>query len=277
MTDMMMDAMTQDMIDEMQRTGRDVILKAGGVIRRSFGDASSFAVRCKNPSDFVTSVDLECEAMISGEIARRFPGHHIMAEESAQGGFKPGVTWIIDPLDGTTNFIHGFPFVAISIGVYVDGRIMLGFVYDPIRRELFSAVRGNGAFLNGKPIRVRNGLPLRESLVATGFPFRAKSVIAPYLKSFEQVFQQVSGIRRAGAAALDLAYIAAGRVEGFWEVELKAWDVAAGALLVEEAGGIVSEFHKDGDYLISGNIVAGTDVVYPCLMDAVGAHLSPIM
>jgi myo-inositol-1(or 4)-monophosphatase len=265
------------MTKEIEKVGREIVLKAGEVIRRFFGNGSSFDVRDKNISDYVTSVDLESEALIIREIKRHFPDHHIMAEESAHGKLQSGITWIIDPLDGTTNFIHGFPFVCVSIAVYMENRTILGFIYDPVRQELFTASRGEGAYCNGERISVRNGLPVAKALIATGFPFRSRAVLDPYLDSFRQVFIQVSGIRRAGSAALDLAYLAAGRVDGFWEVGLKAWDVAAGALMVEEAGGKVSDFWEKGDFLNNGHIVAGADLVYPCLMEAVRTHLSPVL
>jgi myo-inositol-1(or 4)-monophosphatase len=263
--------------DEIEKFGEEITLRAGKIIRERFGDPSSLDIRNKRPADYVTDVDLASEALIVGEIGKRFPAHHVMAEESSRGGLGEGITWVVDPLDGTTNFIHGFPFVAVSIGVCVAGRVECGFVYDPLRDELFKAVRGKGAHLNGKRFQIRKGAPLGEALVATGFPYHIRWAVGPYLETFGEVLVQVSGLRRAGSAALDLAYTAFGRVDGFWELGLKAWDVAAGSLLVEEAGGTVSDFWGRANFLGNGHIVAGSDAVYPCLMSAVGKHLAPVL
>lgn len=264
-------------VKEMERVGRSAILKAGEVIREHIGKRASFSVMQKGPSDFVTQVDRACEALIIEAIRSRFPDHHILAEESANDGFRDGVTWVIDPLDGTTNFIHGFPFVAVSIAACQNGDPLVGLVLDPVREELFSAVKGSGAYLNDEPIRVRESATLEDSLIATGFPFRTRPIIEPYLKSLRHIFESVSGIRRAGAAALDLAYVAAGRVDGFWEPGLSPWDVAAGVLLVEEAGGIVSDFWGERSHIRNGHIVAGTRVVQPFLLEQVRAHLAPVI
>jgi myo-inositol-1(or 4)-monophosphatase len=259
----------------MEQVAQSAILKAGELIRERIGRIAHSSIFSKGPSDFVTEVDRASEALIIEAIQSRFPDHHIMAEESAHGALGDGITWIIDPLDGTTNFIHGFPFVAVSIGVWQDGEPLLGLVLDPVRGELFSARRGNGATLNGQPIRARNEIPLHEALVATGFPFRSKELIDPYLASFKGIFQKVSGLRRAGAAALDLAYVAAGRVDGFWEPGLAPWDVAAGSVLVLEAGGQVCDFWGKPDYLTNGHVIAGGPSVLPFLVEQVQTHLAP--
>lgn len=263
------------MIREMERVARAAALEAGAVIRRHAGNRESISVSLKGPSDFVTQVDRACEDLIVGAIRDRFPDHRIMAEESTNDGFGDGITWIIDPLDGTTNFIHGFPFVAVSVAVCDQGVPLVGVVLDPLREELFSAVRGSGAGLNGQPIRVRESATVGDALIATGFPFRTRKIIDPYLASLRHIFEKVSGIRRAGAAALDLAYVAAGRVDGFWEPGLAPWDVAAGALLVQEAGGIVSDFWGEANHVSNGHIVAGVRAVHPFLLEQVRLHLTP--
>jgi myo-inositol-1(or 4)-monophosphatase len=262
-------------LNEMEQVGRSAILKAGELIREYTAKRSSISVTLKGPSDFVTQVDRACEELIIEAIRSRFPDHHIMAEETTNDGFQDGITWVIDPLDGTTNFIHGFPFVAVSIAACRSGSPLVGLVLDPVREELFSAVKGEGAYLNDEPIHVRESATLEDSLIATGFPYRTRPIIESYLKSLRHIFEAVSGIRRAGAAALDLAYVAAGRVDGFWEPGLAPWDVAAGALLVQEAGGIVSDFWGEANHIQNGHIVAGTPVVQPFLLEQVQAHLSP--
>lgn len=263
------------MIHDMERVAREAILKAGELIRSHIGTVSPALIEAKGPADYVTEIDKRSEELIMGMIRKHFPEHHIISEETSKGELRSGYTWIIDPLDGTTNFIHGFPFVAVSIGVCFEGKQVLGLVLDPIRRELFTALRGEGAYLNGERIRVRDSARLENALIATGFPFRAKHLLEPYLEVFRNVFQKVSGIRRAGAAALDLAYVASGRVDGFWEPGLAPWDVAAGSLLILEAGGVVDDFWGAGNYLANGHIVAGTASVCPFLLEQVQAFLTP--
>lgn len=263
------------MIFEMEQVAHDAILRAGDLVRERIGRLHASAIHSKGPSDFVTEVDRACEALIVEAIRQRFPDHRIMAEESVNSGMGDGITWVIDPLDGTTNFIHGFPFVAVSIGACLAGKPILGLVLDPLRRELFTARQGEGACLNGKPIHARNGIALNEALVATGFPFRAKGIIDPYLASFRAIFEKISGIRRAGAAALDLAYVAAGRIDGFWEPGLAPWDVAAGSMLVMEAGGRICDFWGGQDFLLNGHVIAGGSTVLPFLLEKVQAHLAP--
>ena len=265
------------MIDRLEEVARSAIMEAGALIRDRIGNVSSSVIQNKGPSDYVTEVDMRSEALIIEAVAGHFPDHHIMAEESPKGEPQPGYTWIIDPLDGTTNFIHGFPFVAVSIGVFRDGEPLLGLVLDPVREELFTARRGGGAYLNGRRIQVSEKQPLEDALIATGFPVRYKHLLDPYLTTFKNIFRSVSGIRRAGAAALDLAYLAAGRVDGFWEAGLAPWDVAAGSLLVTEAGGIVSDFHGGGNHVWAGQIVSGNASVYPFLLEQVRTHLLPAL
>lgn len=265
------------MMERMEAVARGAILKAGELISQRIGGLGSSEVHTKGLSDYVTDIDRRCEDLIVGAIGREFPDHGVVTEETAGGVMGDGFTWVIDPLDGTTNFIHGFPFVAVSVAVCLERRPVLGFVLDPVRSEFFTARKGGGAFLNGEPIGIRTGRKVSEALVATGFPFRSRGVLEAYLEVFRGIFHNVSGIRRAGAAALDLAYLASGRVDGFWEVGLKSWDIAAGSLLVTEAGGRVSDFWGAENYLENGHIVGGTPDVYPFLLEQVESHLAPIL
>jgi myo-inositol-1(or 4)-monophosphatase len=264
-------------LDAMEKVARAAIFEAGDLIRQKIGSISFSHVHTKAPFDYVTSVDKEAETMIIESVLKHFPDHSIMSEETPNEGLQDGIAWVIDPLDGTANFIHGFPFVAVSIAVCEDKRPILGFVLDPVRRELFSARRGSGAYLNGERILTSRPPALKDALIATGFPHRTRDLLDPYLKTFRGIFERVSGIRRAGAAALDLAYLAAGRVDGFWEAGLKAWDIAAGSLLVTEAGGTVSDFWGTDDYLHNGHIVGGTALVYPFLLEQVQTFLAPAL
>lgn len=223
-------------------------------------------------SDVVTQVDLLAEEEIINHIKKAYPDHSILAEES---GLQEGneYCWVIDPLDGSNNYIHGFPHFAISIAVKKGKSIEAGIVYDPIRQELFSAVRGQGAYVDQRRMRVSEIKKLESALIGTGFPFRKKQHIKPYLTTFESIFSEVSGIRRAGSAALDLSYVAAGRIDGFWEASLSEWDMAAGVLLVQEAGGIVTDFNGDENYLFAGNIIAGNPKIQRSLQEIVSDSL----
>ncbi len=267
----------EQMLDKIEEVAREAIVEAGKIIREHIGRISTSAIHLKGPSDYVTEIDKRCEAVILGAVCKNFPDHHIMAEETENEGLQPGYTWVIDPVDGTTNFIHGFPFVAVSIAVCNEKTPVLGFVLDPLRNELFSAKKDGGAWLNGTRIQVRKNAGMKEALIATGFPFRTKDYMDDYLKVFKSIFLQVSGIRRAGAAALDLAYLAAGRVDGFWEIGLKAWDIAAGALLISEAGGLISDFWGEDRHLYNGHVVGGTPSVYPLILQEVQKWLVPVL
>jgi myo-inositol-1(or 4)-monophosphatase len=265
------------MIDKIGSVIEKVIFEAGDLIRSHIGQVPGSMVSTKGPLDYVTEIDKRCENLITDAIRKNFPDHHIMAEETANEGLQSGYTWVIDPLDGTTNFIHGFPFVAVSIALCLDKKPVVGYVLDPVRKELFSAQKGRGAWLNGARIAPRPRVELDRALVATGFPFRVKEHMDPYLASFKSIALRVSGVRRAGAAALDLACLAAGRVDGFWEIGLKAWDIAAGALLVTEAGGSISDFNGEDNYLFNGNVTAGFEPVYGLLLEEVKARLAPAL
>jgi len=242
---------------------------AGGVILRSLGNLSKDDIDIKQASDFVTRVDKDSEEVIIKTIKERFPHHLFLAEESIKESAGEEYRWIIDPLDGTTNYIHGYPMFAVSIALEYKGEIILGVVFDPLRDELFTAERGKGAFLNGHPIKVSPVCELKNSLITTGFPFRKKEFIDIYLRLFKNLFHKVSDLRRTGSAALDLAHLASGRCDGFFEIGLSAWDIAAGSLLIKEAGGIVTDFGGGTDYLSTGNIIAASPAIHKGILKEV--------
>jgi len=232
--------------------------RAGEVIIRSLNRLESLTVASKGRNDFVTEVDHAAEHEIISTIRRHYPQHAFLAEESGASG-ESDTVWIIDPLDGTTNFMHGFPVFAVSIACQIKGRLEHAVVYDPMRGELFTASRGAGAHLDNHRMRVSKARGLEGALIATGFPYRANiSFLDAYLDMLKAVTQQAAGIRRPGAAALDLAYVAAGRVDAFWEIGLSPWDTAAGVLLIEEAGGTVSDF-AGKPYQLGGPVVLATN------------------
>ncbi|MBO2675778.1 inositol-1-monophosphatase [Shewanella algae] len=231
---------------------------AGQTIMRAYTELDRIEVDAKGVNDFVTSVDKEAEAAIIYQIRKSYPDHSIVGEENGENrGTNQDYLWIVDPLDGTNNFVNGVPHFAVSIAMQYKGKTEVAVVYDPVRDELFSAVRGKGAKLNDFRIRVNNVSDLSGSLVATGFPFKARQHTETYMKLFGETFSLCADLRRAGSAALDLAYVAAGRVDAFFELGLKPWDIAAGDLIVREAGGTVTDFSGGHNYLLSGNIVAG--------------------
>lgn len=234
---------------------------AGDVIMRHYDRLDTVQVESKRRNDFVSEVDHEAEGRIIATLQRSYPEHGILAEESGERR-GDGHVWIIDPLDGTTNFLHGFPQFAVSIALEYAGRIELGVVYDPVRQELFTASRGNGAELNNRRLRVSGRRGLEGALLGTGFPYRDDQSDEAYLTMLRQFMRRSAGIRRPGAAALDLAYLAAGRLDGFWELGLNKWDIAAGALLIREAGGIIADLHGERDYLATGNVLAATPKVF---------------
>lgn len=236
--------------------------EAGDILLKNLGQVRPDEIDSKRLFDFVTHVDLESEEAIIRHINTAYPSHAIWAEETGQKNKASDYLWIIDPLDGTTNYIHGFPCFSISIALKYKNKLILGVIFDPIRNELFYAQKDEGAFLNDKRIQVSDIEDLSKALVATGFPFREKDQLDVYLKSFFSIFKQCSGVRRAGSAALDLAYIGCGRVDGFWEIGLSSWDIAAGVLIVEEAGGVITDFKGRNEYYVTGNIVAGNPHIH---------------
>lgn len=241
---------------EFIKTAIDAARLAGGIIKNSLGSLKRRDIKEKSASDFVTRIDRESEVVITDLIKSRFPDHSIAAEESNEGKGNGRYRWIIDPLDGTTNFIHGYPVFSVSIGLEHDGAMIAGVVFDPMRDEMFHAVKGGGAYLNGNAIKVSSCADTGGCLIATGFPFRRREMLDVYLKAFKGILLKVSDLRRAGSAAIDLAYVAAGRCDGFFELGLSPWDVAAGSIIIEEAGGIVTDFGGGRDYIKTGNIVA---------------------
>jgi myo-inositol-1(or 4)-monophosphatase len=246
---------------------------AGRIILRSMDRIERLHIEQKGHNDFVSEVDRKAEAAILDILQQAYPDHAILAEETGAQDGRDGYRWIIDPLDGTTNYLHGFPAFSVSIALEYRGRLEQAVVYDPLREELFTASRGSGAFLDNRRIRVSRQPNLEGALLATGFPYRNDQQLKVDLAMLERLIPQVSGIRRAGSAALDLAWTAAGRVDGFWELNLNAWDLAAGALLVEEAGGMVTDAQGGDDYLESGNIVAGGLDLQPHLQRLLKARL----
>jgi len=246
--------------------------RAGEVIIRSLNRLESLTVTSKGRNDFVTEVDQAAEQEIIATIRRHYPQHAFLAEESGQSGNNDTV-WIIDPLDGTTNFLHGFPVFSVSIACQVKGRLEHAVVYDPMRGEIFSASRGAGAHLENRRIRVSKAKTLDGALVATGFPYRANiRYLDAYLAMLRAVTEQAAGVRRPGSAALDLAYVAAGRVDAFWEIGLAPWDTAAGTLLIQEAGGHTGTL-TGGEYRQGGHIVAGNPKVYAALLELIAPHV----
>ena len=246
--------------------------RAGGIINRASRDVEQIKVSAKRDKDFVTEVDKAAEEAIIGVLHAAYPDHAILAEESGSQG-ESDYLWIIDPLDGTTNFIHGFPQYAVSIAQAHKGVLQHAVVYDPNRNELFTASKGAGAFLNERRIRVSKRVKLNEVLVGTGFPFRYFEHADAYLAMFRDMMHKTAGVRRPGAAALDLAWVAAGRIDGFWELGLSPWDMAAGALLITEAGGLIGDLAGEQNYLATGNIVGGNPKVFVQLLQIIAPHL----
>jgi myo-inositol-1(or 4)-monophosphatase len=247
---------------------------AGAIINRAALDVEAVRISAKQTNDFVTEVDHNAETAIIETLLQAYPGHGILAEESGSehGAQHSDYQWIIDPLDGTTNFIHGFPVYCVSIALAVKGRVEQAVVYDPTRNDLFCATRGRGAFLNDRRIRVSKRTRLQECLISTGFPYRPGDKLRAYLSMLGEVMSQCAGVRRPGAAALDLAYVAAGYSDGFFETGLKAWDVAAGSLLVTEAGGLVGNYTGDADFMHQSECVAGNPRIYAQLVNVLAKY-----
>jgi myo-inositol-1(or 4)-monophosphatase len=261
--------------------------RAGSIINRASLDLERVKVSRKQHNDFVTEVDQAAEKAIIDVLLTAYPDHRVLAEESGLSDAKSSIEtadtasasasnaeadnlWIIDPLDGTTNFIHGFPQYCVSIALSQKGVITQGVIYDPNRNDLFVATKGRGAFLNDRRLRVSKRHRMNEALLGTGFPFKNLETLDRYLAMFRLMTGQSAGIRRPGAAALDLAYVAAGRLDGFFEIGLKPWDLAAGTLMVTEAGGLVGDFQADPDYLYVGDVLAGTPKIFGQLVAMLG-------
>jgi myo-inositol-1(or 4)-monophosphatase len=242
--------------------------RAGSIINRASLEGGALEVRSKRANDFVTQIDQAAEQAIIDIVRKAYPDHGFLCEESGESAANAETVWIIDPLDGTTNFIHGFPQYCVSIAVRSNGALAHAVVYDPIRNELFTASKGRGAYLNDRRIRVSKVTRLSDALAGTGFPFKELTRLELYTRQLQTMMKTCAGVRRAGAAALDLAYVACGRLDAFWELGLSPWDMAAGALLIAEAGGLVGDLKGEQTYLDSGDISAATPKIYPALLDA---------
>ena len=247
---------------------------AGAVINRAALDLEVIKVGSKGPNDFVSEVDRKAEEVIIQILLDAYPGHGILAEESGRehGARDSEYVWIIDPLDGTTNFLHGFPVYAVSIALAHRGVVQQAVVYDPTRNDLFFSSKGRGAFLNDRRLRVSKRLRIADALIGTGFPFRKGDNFKRYVKMFEEVMQSCAGLRRPGAAALDLCYVAAGYYDGFFETGLSPWDVAAGSLIITEAGGLIGNFTGESDFLYQREVVAGNPKVYGQLVQILAPY-----
>lgn len=248
---------------------------AGDIITRSMDRVDLLNISPKGRNDFVSEVDRLAEREIVSTLLRAYPNHACLGEEDGmQGASKAEYTWIIDPLDGTTNFLHGFPQFAVSIGQLYRGKLERGVIYDPVKQELFTGVRGGGATLNDRRIRVTKQTGMVGSLIGTGIPFKDQTHIDEYLAMLKDLLKDAAGIRRAGSAALDLAYVAAGRLDGFWEMGLKPWDMAAGVLLIQEAGGIVTDIDGGDNFLDSGNLVTANPRLHEIMRSIIEPHLT---
>lgn len=242
----------------------EAVLRAGALQRERYGQ--EIAVQKKGEIDLVTEVDRACEAAILGLLRQRFPDHDIVTEETDLERRGTRCVWFVDPLDGTTNYFHGYPFFCASVAFVVDGAVEAGAVYDPIKEELFTAERGGGAYLNGRRLRVSQRSALLESLLVTGFPYDLRENLEHNLRLFNRFMAEARAIRRDGAAALDLAYLAAGRIDGFWEERLKPWDVLAGVVLVEEAGGRATRFDGAPPGLVADEFVASNGALHEAML-----------
>ena len=243
--------------------------QAGDIIVRQMDTIDHLKITAKGTDEFFCEVDVKAEQAIMKTILKAYPDHGIIAEESGTHNPDAEVVWIIDPLDGTTNYLHGFPCFSVSIACRIKNRIEHGVVYDPLRHECFSASRGDGAQLNDRRIRVSKQSQLSGALLGTGFPFRNTAIAERYMPTLHALIGHCAGIRRTGSAALDLAYVAAGRLDGLWEFGLRPWDLAAGALLIKEAGGLVSDLQGGETYLKQGDIVAGNPKVFKSLLQTI--------
>ena len=247
---------------------------ASKILLENFGKIESNDIKEKDKNDFLTFVDEQAESTIIKILKKEFPDHSILAEESGWQKQNRQYEWIIDPLDGTKNYISGIPHFSISIGLCVNKEMMLGIIFDPLKNELFTAQKDKGAYLNEKKIQVSTKHDLLRFLMATGFPFKKKQFLDSYLKSFHEIFTNTSGVRRMGSAAIDLAYVACGRFDGFWEIGLSPWDIAAGAILISEAGGRITDFWGEESFLSNGCIVASNGHKHNRLIEFVKPYFS---
>ena len=250
-------------------------LDAGKIMLRNWERLDTLKVNEKQRNDFVTEVDLQAEREIIRTLNKIYPDHAILAEESGVSGESDEYQWIIDPLDGTTNYLNGFPHFAVSIGLKHKGRLEAGLIYDPLKQDIFMASRGQGATLNDRRIRVKKRTSLEGALIATGIPARHMQHKPAFLEMMSSLMSNGGQLRRTGSAALDLAYVAAGRLDGFWEIGLNPWDMAAGAVLIQEAGGLVGDFSGDMKFMETGNIVSGSPKIFKGLLQTIQPHKTP--
>jgi myo-inositol-1(or 4)-monophosphatase len=253
--------------------------RAGSIINRGARDLDRLTITTKGPKDFVSEVDRAAETAIVETLLATYPDHAILAEEGTAKDANVGAEylWIIDPLDGTTNFLHGFPQYCVSIAVRHKGQITQGVVYDPVRNDLFTATRGRGAFLNDHRMRVSRRQHLKDCLIGTGFPYRDGADLEAYVAMMRAMMSATTGIRRPGAAALDLAYVAAGYYDGFWEIGLNPWDVAAGSLLITEAGGLVGDLEGENQYLFGGEVIAANPRIFAQIVNLLAPYRSALV
>lgn len=247
--------------------------KGGDLLMKYRDRVDSIPVERKARGDYASEIDRACEALIRTELKRRYPDHAVVGEEDGKTGDSEHV-WLVDPIDGTSNYLRGIPHYAISIAQVVKGRVEHGVVYDPTRDELFAASRGQGATLNNRRIRVSGRNTLSGAVLGAAFPFRSRRLMPAYMGMFDALFDEAEDIRRAGAASLDLAYVACGRLDGYWELALKPWDIAAGALLIQEAGGVVMDIAGGDRWLQSGHVLAAPFKLITPLRKAIEPHLT---
>ena len=248
----------------------------GKILLDAFGTLDQEQIRLKGMGDYVTELDNRSEHAIVSHIRNRFPDHSIIAEESNQDKRESPYCWLIDPLDGTANYVQGIPIFAVSIALLKNDEVLLGVVFCPCQKELFQAEKGKGAFLNGRKINVSPQTNMKRAMLGTGFPWKYKQNIDPYISVFKDLFTRSAGIRRMGAAAVDLAYTACGRLDGFWEMKLSPWDIGVGVLLVQEAGGVVTDFNGGCRFMETGNVVAANPNIHRNLLEVIKRHLSHI-
>jgi len=246
-----------------------IAYQAGEILRENIGKITADDVKDKCPFDYVTEIDKACEQLIINSIKKHFPDHEILAEESGKNQNTHSYCWIIDPLDGTTNFIHGYPHSSVSIALQKETEMIFGVIYDPYRDELYHAEKGSGAYCNQNRIHVSQQANINNCLIATGFPFKNRHLLELYWKVLSAIFMEVSGIRRTGSAALDLAYVACGRFDGFWELKLSPWDIAAGSIIIEEAGGEITDFEGKKNHIWSGDVIASNSIIHDFLLSKV--------
>lgn len=263
------------MNDELLKIALLAARRAGAVICRGFRHLEAGEIQRKGKNDFVTRVDLDAETAIKKVVEKNFPGHRVLAEETGYSTHRGEYLWVIDPLDGTTNFIHGIPHFAVSMALLKNGRVVFGLIYEPLSRDRFHAFTGQGAFLNDRPIHVSPVAFLADALGATGFPFKSPEQRPAYTETFISLLSKCKDMRRCGAAALDLAYVACGRYDFFWEAHLLPWDFMAGKLIVEEAGGKTGDFFGKELSIRTGSVLAANEKLYPVLLREVGRHFCP--